>query len=284
MKEKWKKAITERKEEYIWRSMPLSNDVRLLCTCTINTRTAQWLSRVRIPEWTINFSPLENARSTLGTKKPPVQRVPELFPVGKAAGGEQRSGAVGWGIALEDRRSRVQLSMMSLEFGRILLPALWLNAHSASNRNEYQEYFLGVKVAGVPADNLTTFVCLFFKIWVPQTLETLRTYPGLYTDYFKAAGALSRPLIIIQCRDLAWVELYTYYFCAVMVWTGTTWPCRAIARAVCRRPVIAKALVRSQANPCAICKGQSGTSAFPCQYHSTSTTYLSIHLSSTLWT
>ena len=30
---------------------------------------------------------------------------------------------------------------------------------SASNRNEYQEYFLGVKAAGVRADNLTTIMC-----------------------------------------------------------------------------------------------------------------------------
>ena len=29
----------------------------------------------------------------------------------------------------------------------------------ASHRNEYQEYFLGVKAAGARADNLTTFMC-----------------------------------------------------------------------------------------------------------------------------
>jgi len=39
--------------------------------------------------------------------------------------------------------------MVSLEFfGDIILPvALWLWGHSASNRNEYQVYFLGVKAA-----------------------------------------------------------------------------------------------------------------------------------------
>jgi hypothetical protein len=41
MGEKWKKASTERKEGYTGRSVPLSNDVLLLCTCTIYTRTAQ---------------------------------------------------------------------------------------------------------------------------------------------------------------------------------------------------------------------------------------------------
>jgi hypothetical protein len=40
--------------------------------------------------------------------------------------------------------------MVSLEFFiDIILPAaIWPGINSASNRNEYQEYFLGVKVAG----------------------------------------------------------------------------------------------------------------------------------------
>jgi len=40
--------------------------------------------------------------------------------------------------------------MMSLEFfiDIILLAALWPGGDSDSNRNEYQEYFLGVKAAG----------------------------------------------------------------------------------------------------------------------------------------
>jgi len=70
--------------------------------------------------------------------------------------------------------------------------------------------------------------------------------------------------------------------CAVMVSTGTTSPCRAVARPVCRLTAIAKVLVQSQANPCAIRKRQSGTSVSPCQDHSTSTSYFSIHLSLTL--
>ena len=44
-----------------------------------------------------------------------------------------RGGAVGWGTALHVGKSRVWFLM---EF------------FSACNRNEYQEYFLGVKVAG----------------------------------------------------------------------------------------------------------------------------------------
>jgi len=48
---------------------------------------------------------------------------------------------------------------------------------SASNRNEYQEYFLGVKAAGVRADNLTTIMCrLSWNLeasnsWNPQGLS-----------------------------------------------------------------------------------------------------------------
>ena len=38
---------------------------------------------------------------------------------------------------------------------------------SASNRNEYQEYFLGVKQPGRKADNLTTILCRCHEIWEP---------------------------------------------------------------------------------------------------------------------
>ena len=38
---------------------------------------------------------------------------------------------------------------------------------SASKRNEYQEYFMGVKVAGAKAGNLTTILCRCREIWEP---------------------------------------------------------------------------------------------------------------------
>ena len=39
---------------------------------------------------------------------------------------------------------------------------------SASNRNEYQEHFLGVKAAPVrKADNLTTILCRCYELWEP---------------------------------------------------------------------------------------------------------------------
>jgi len=52
-----------------------------------------------------------------------------------------RGSAVGWGTALQAGRSRVRFPMVSL-------PQYGPGVDSASNRNEYQEYFLGVKVAG----------------------------------------------------------------------------------------------------------------------------------------
>jgi len=52
--------------------------------------------------------------------------------------------------------------MVSFEvFIEIILPAaLWRGVDSACNRNEYQEYFRGVKAAG--AKNLTTTMSLKF--------------------------------------------------------------------------------------------------------------------------
>ena len=54
-----------------------------------------------------------------------------------------RGGAVGWGTALQAGRSRVRIPMMSSFW-----PQYDHGVDSASNRNEYQEYFLGVKAAG----------------------------------------------------------------------------------------------------------------------------------------
>ena len=73
--------------------------------------------------------------------------------------------------------------MVSLEFFiNIILPAaLWpMGVDSASNRNEYQEYFLGGK--GGRCLRLTTLppscaVCL--EIWEPQPSGNLKACPGL---------------------------------------------------------------------------------------------------------
>ena len=61
-----------------------------------------------------------------------------------------RGGAVGCGTALQVGRPQVRFQIVSLEFFiDIILPAaLWSWGDSASNRNEYQEYFLEVKAAG----------------------------------------------------------------------------------------------------------------------------------------
>jgi hypothetical protein len=57
-----------------------------------------------------------------------------------------------------------------------------LPAESASNRNEYQEYFLREKHPVRRADNLTTLppsYVDYLEIWEPQPPGTLRACPGL---------------------------------------------------------------------------------------------------------
>jgi hypothetical protein len=56
-----------------------------------------------------------------------------------------RGGAVGWGTALQTGRSRLRFPIMSVEFFTHCDPGV----DSASKISEYQEYFLGVKAAGV---------------------------------------------------------------------------------------------------------------------------------------
>ena len=62
----------------------------------------------------------------------------------------ERGGAVGWGTALKAGRSRVRFPMVLLEFfiNKTYRPHYGPGVDSASNKNEYQEYFLGVKAAG----------------------------------------------------------------------------------------------------------------------------------------
>jgi len=72
--------------------------------------------------------------------------------------------------------------MVSLEFfiDIILLAALWPRGYSASNRNEYQEYFLrdkGGRCVGLTSLPPSCADCL--EIWEPQTPGTLRACPGL---------------------------------------------------------------------------------------------------------
>jgi len=62
-----------------------------------------------------------------------------------------RGSAVGWGTELQAERSWVPFPIVSLEFFidiKSFHPHYGPGVDSTSNRNEYQEYFLGVKAAG----------------------------------------------------------------------------------------------------------------------------------------
>jgi hypothetical protein len=94
-----------------------------------------------------------------------------------------RGGAVGWGTTVQARRSRVWFLMVSLTWS--FWPHYGPEVDAASDRNEYQEYFLGGK--GGQCVGLTTVPpscadCL--EIWEPQPPGTLRACPGLEWDSF----------------------------------------------------------------------------------------------------
>jgi hypothetical protein len=91
---------------------------------------------------------------------------------------------------------------------------------SASNRNEYQEYFLGCK--GGRCVGLTTLTpsctdCL--KIWEPQPPGTLRAFQGLCWDCFPFFLVFNANL----CGNL--LLLKSNFYCNLnLIWiTALTW-------------------------------------------------------------
>jgi len=73
------------------------------------------------------------------------------LPVSKKLCGHraERGGAIGWGTALQDEMPLFRFPMVSVEFliDIILTAAVCPGVDSASNKYEYQKYFLGLKAA-----------------------------------------------------------------------------------------------------------------------------------------
>ena len=88
------------------------------------------------------------------------------------------AGTVGWGTALQAGRSRVRFLTVSLI--SFFCPHYGLILGSATNRNVYQEYFLGSKGGQcVELPNFPPSFADFLDIWEPQPSGTHRVCTGL---------------------------------------------------------------------------------------------------------
>jgi hypothetical protein len=76
------------------------------------------------------------------------------------------------------------MESLALFIDIILLAALWPWGQKASNRNEYQEYFLGIKASQCIGLTLPLSCADSLEIWKPEPPGTLRDCPGLYGDMF----------------------------------------------------------------------------------------------------
>jgi hypothetical protein len=93
-----------------------------------------------------------------------------------------RGGAVGWGTALQAGRSRVRFPMVSLDFSLTysFQPYHGPGFDSESNRNEYQQHFLGGKDGRcVGLTNLLPSCADCLEFCEPQPPGNLMACPGL---------------------------------------------------------------------------------------------------------
>ena len=82
--------------------------------------------------------------------------------------------------------------MVSLEFfiDLVLLATLCPGVNSASNRNEYQGYLMGIKQLVHRAEPCHPHVPIVLKFWDPEPPGVLRVYPGMYRDSFYTVQCL----------------------------------------------------------------------------------------------
>jgi len=103
--------------------------------------------------------------------------------------GHDVGGAVGWGTALQAGRSRIPFPMVRLEFfNDIILPAALCpeEVDSAPNRNEYQRYFLGIKMA-----DALGWQPYHFHVPVVLKSGTLRACPGISLPSNKSVNTIT---------------------------------------------------------------------------------------------
>jgi len=136
-----------------------------------------------------NNTHITSWRVTSGTVSGNKGRLVDLFIIWLQKDGTgARGGAVGWPKGHEfDSRWRP----WNFFYWQSFRPQYGRGIDSASNRNEYQEYFLGGKDGR----------CYFHvrEIWDPQPLGTLRAYPCLYRDFFTFEGRTP----YVKCRPLS---------------------------------------------------------------------------------
>ena len=94
-------------------------------------------------------------------------------------------GTVGWGTALQAVRSRVRLCHRNFSLTESFQPHCGHGVDWTSNRNEFQEYFLGAKGGRwVVLTILPPSYVSCHKIWEPQPPGNHGACPGLYRDCF----------------------------------------------------------------------------------------------------
>jgi hypothetical protein len=121
-----------------------------------------------------------------------------------------RGVVVGWGTALKAGRSGFRFPLVSLAYS--FWPHYGPGVNSASNRNKYQEEFLGSKEGRCIRLILAPSCADYLEIWKSHPRGTLRACPSLYrfcfafTFYYKERGKFTLRQFYPQRHLLAHIE------------------------------------------------------------------------------
>jgi len=120
---------------------------------------------------------------------------------------------------VQDGRSQVRFPMVSFEFSIYVILHYGSAIDSASNRNEYQEYFLGSKGGWcIGLATLPHSCASCYEIWEPQPPGTLWACPGITLPFYLCGANVEIVVVTTLSSDV----YHLLHLCYILIKVTTT--------------------------------------------------------------